>query len=106
MSLKKQVLKSRPVCKVTFRVSKEAADGAKTIYVVGDFNHWDENASPLKRLKSGEFTTTLELDTTREEYQFRYLYDSENWENEWEADGYADNGNGGENSIVKMTVDA
>lgn len=106
MSLKKQVLKSRPVCKVTFRVSKEAADGAKTIYVVGDFNHWDETASPLKRLKSGEFTTMLELDTTRDEYQFRYLYDGENWENEWEADGYADNGNGGENSVVKVTADA
>lgn len=106
MSFKKQLLKSRPVCKVTFRVSKEAADGAETIYVVGDFNHWDETANPLKCLKSGDFTATVDIDSTREEYQFRYLYDGENWENDWDADAYADNGNGGENSVIKMSVDA
>ena len=42
MSIKKQFLKSRPVCKVTFRVDKEAANTAEKLYIVGDFNQWDK----------------------------------------------------------------
>lgn len=100
MSLKKQTLKSRPVCKVTFRVPKEAANGATNIHLVGDFNDWSETATPMKPLKSGDFTTLLELDTEKESYQFRYLYDGKVWENDWEADAYVDNGAGEENSVV------
>lgn len=102
MSFKKQTLKTRPICKVSFRVSKEAAKGAKTIFVVGDFNEWSETASPMKALKSGDFTTVLELDTSKAEYQFRYLYDGQTWENDWEADAYVDNGAGAENSVIRL----
>lgn len=102
MSLKKQYLKSRPACKVTFRVSKEAAQNVSAIAVVGDFNDWDESATPMKALKSGEFTAVVELDTEKPEYQFRYLYDGASWENDWEADGYSTNGIDGENSVISM----
>ncbi|EIJ33694.1 isoamylase early set domain-containing protein [Thiothrix nivea] len=102
MSLKKQYLKTRPVCKVTFRISKEAARSAQAIYLAGDFNAWDAEAIPMTPLKSGEFTAVLELETATPEYQFRYLYDGEQWENEWEADGYAVNGIDGENSVVRV----
>jgi hypothetical protein len=40
MSIKKQFLKSKPVCKVTFRVPEEIGNSAKTAHVVGDFNDW------------------------------------------------------------------
>jgi len=100
--IKKQYLKTRPVCKATFRISKEAAQSAKSIHLVGDFNGWDAQLSPMSALKSGEFTLLVELDTTQPEYQFRYLYDGSRWENDWEADGYATNGVDGENSIVRV----
>ena len=104
MSLKKQTLKSRPVCKVTFRVAKEAAKGADSIHIVGDFNNWNETATPMKPLKSGDFTSMLELDTSKTEYQFRYLLDGQTWENDWEADAYIDNGEGAENSVIQISA--
>jgi 1,4-alpha-glucan branching enzyme len=100
--LKKQYLKTRPVCKVTFRVSKEAAQSAQTIHLAGDFNGWDEHSIPMTALKSGDFTATVELETQTPEYQFRYRYDGSHWENDWEADAYVHNGMDGENSVVRV----
>lgn len=102
MSIKKQFLKSRPSCKVTFRISKEVAGKADNIYLVGDFNEWDSNATPMKPLKNGDFTTVLELSVEKPEYQFRYLCDDSRWENDWEADDYIPNGIDGDNSVVRI----
>lgn len=88
MSLKKQYLKSKSVCKVTFRLSAKEASEAETARLVGDFNNWDERAAPMKKLKNGDFTQTLSLETAKE-YQFRYLLNDKKWENDWQADSYA-----------------
>ena len=48
MSLKKSYLKSKPVCKVTFRISSEEAKAADTVKLVGEFNEWDNTVSPMK----------------------------------------------------------
>jgi 1,4-alpha-glucan branching enzyme len=88
MSIKKQQLKSKPVCKVTFRLPKEEANSASSIHVVGEFNNWDTKATPMKKQKNGTFTTTLNLEPGKE-YQFRYLIDGKYWENDWNADKYA-----------------
>ena len=87
MSLKKRYLKTKPVCKVTFRVPKTVAKGAGAISIVGEFNDWQPGATPMKSLKSGEFTATVDLPAGRE-YQFRYLIDGETWENDGKADKY------------------
>ena len=87
MGIKKQFLKSKPVCKVTFRVPEEIGNSAQTAHVVGEFNGWEFSATPMKRLKSGAFTTTLDLEQGRE-YQFRYLLDEKQWENDAEADKF------------------
>ena len=104
MSLKKQFLKSKPVCKVTFRLPAEAAKDANTVHIVGDFNGWDIYATPMKKLKNGSFTVTLDLETdpeTNKEYQFRYLIDENTWENDWSADKYVPTPFGNaENSVV------
>lgn len=102
MSLKKQPLKSKPVCKVTFRVSKDAAKNAQSIHVVGDFNDWSKTKTPMKALKSGEFTALVEVSSDQAEYQFRYLYDGKTWENDWHADDYVGNGYGVENSVLRL----
>lgn len=100
MSLKKQFLKSKPVCKVTFRLPKKAAKAAKTVHVVGEFNNWDVYATPMKSLKNGSFTVTIDLEQGRE-YQFRYLLDEISWENDWDADKYLPSHFGNcENSVV------
>lgn len=87
MSLKKQYLTKKPVCKVTFRLPAEAIGPARSVHVLGDFNVWDPFATPMKRLKNGDFTVTINLETDRE-YQFRYLIDESRWENDWCADSY------------------
>ena len=88
MSFRKQYLKSRPVCKVTFNLSKEESGSAETATLVGEFNNWDPSATPMKRFKNGKFTVTLDLDLEKE-YQFRYFLDGERWENDPKADKYA-----------------
>jgi 1,4-alpha-glucan branching enzyme len=87
MAFKKQYLKSKAVCKVTFKLSKEEAQEAGTVRLLGDFNDWDQSSAPMKKLKNGSFTTSVDLpkDST---YAFRYLLDDTTWENDWQADAY------------------
>ena len=85
MSIRKQYLKSKQVCKATFRIPAEMGNLAKTAHIVGEFNNWTLFSTPMKKLKSGAFTTTLNLEPGRE-YQFRYLLDQNIWENEKDAD--------------------
>jgi 1,4-alpha-glucan branching enzyme len=80
----------------------EAVSGAETVHVVGDFNNWNYQANPMKKLKNGTFSLTLDLDQGKE-YQFRYLIDMENWENDWNADRYAPSPySDSENSVVSV----
>lgn len=85
MSIKKQYLKSKNVCKVTFAVPPSESDGVEKVYVVGEFNNWSTSATPMKRFKNGVFKVSLDLEKGRE-YQFRYLYDGRTWENDADAD--------------------
>ena len=102
MSLKKQYLKTKARCKVTFRLPKAAAPGAKTVHIVGEFNNWSTVNTPMKRLKSGEFKAVVDLVPSRA-YQFRYLIDQTIWENDWEADRYVESDFGDcENSVVVL----
>lgn len=99
--MKKRYLKKGQSCKVTFMLPKEAANKAKKVHVLGEFNKWDTNATPLKRLKAGNFSTTLELACGRS-YRFKYLIDDARWENDWHADSYIPNQYGGEDSLVSV----
>jgi predicted flap endonuclease-1-like 5' DNA nuclease len=97
--LKKQYLKSSPVCKVTFSLPLEAAPDAKVVKVLGEFNDWSwENGTPMKRTKN-DYTATLEL-ATGKCYEFRYFIDEHAWENDWQADDYAATSYGVFNSVV------
>jgi len=100
VGLKKEYLKTRKSCKVTFRLPSIAAEGAKHVYIVGDFNNWNMYDNPMRKLKNGDFTITLELEPERE-YQFRYLIDELKWENDWNADKYEKSPYGdSDNSVV------
>jgi len=96
MAIKKQYLKSKPVCKVTFSVPAEAA---KSVAVVGSFNQWDTTkATKLKKLKNGTFKGTVDL-ARDNSYEFRYLIDG-SYINDDEADSYAYNEFAGEENCV------
>lgn len=98
-SLKKQYLKSSPLCKVTFRLPKDAAGDAGAVSIVGEFNNWNMSEHQMKKLKNGDFTATIELPCNRE-FRFRYLIDSCRWENDWFADKYLPNEFGSDDSVV------
>lgn len=100
MSIKKKTSKGKTVCKVTFELPKEAAQGATQVQVVGDFNNWDPNTGiPMKASKTGSFSASVDLESGKE-YAFRYLIDGTRWENDWEADKYVPSEFGSENSVV------
>ena len=102
MSIKKKFLKSKPVCKVTFRLPEEIGNSTKTANLVGEFNGWNFLATPMRKLKSGAFTATVDLKRGRE-YQFRYLLDKKNWENDAEADKFVPTPFGdSDNSVVVL----
>ena len=87
MGIRKQFLKSRPACKVTFNISEDIGNASNQAHVVGEFNDWSTSATPMRRLKSGAFSTTMELPVGRS-YQFRYLLGQSHWENDPDADDY------------------
>jgi 1,4-alpha-glucan branching enzyme len=97
--IKKEYTKTGRSCRVTFSLPRDI--GAEKISVVGDFNEWDPEAAPLKRGKNGSFKATISLKpgTT---YRFRYLLDNETWENDSQADGYAPNPYGGDDSLLEI----
>ena len=102
MSIRKQYLKSKPVCKVTFRISEEVGKAAGTAHVVGEFNNWNISSTPMKKLKKGAFTATLNLEKGRE-YQFRYLLDNRTWQNDLDADKFVPTPFGdSENSVIDL----
>lgn len=98
--LKKQYLKNKPACKVTFYTPSEIQ--AENVHLVGDFNNWDEKSHPMERLKDGRFKLVLDLNAPAE-YQFRYLVDGAEWKNDAEADKYVPNPFSGDNSVLVLS---
>ena len=99
MSIKKQFYQTKPACKVTFRLTKDIANSASKVNLAGDFNNWDTNSIPMKHLKGGEYSVTIELPKGKE-YQFKYIIDGNSWVNEKEADKIVPNGFQTDNSVV------
>ncbi len=97
MAVKKQYLKTKPICKVTFTVP---APDAEIVVVAGDFNNWDEESFQLKKLKNGTFKGTLNLEKDKS-YEFKYIIDGM-WANEDDADAKVHNQFATENSVVSL----
>ena len=85
MAVKKQYYKTKSYCKVTFRLSKKIAGNAHKAAIAGDFNDWKSERTPMKALKNGDFTASLQLVKGRE-YQYRFVLDDQNWITDESAD--------------------
>jgi len=99
--LKKQFSKSKPTCKITFTLPKEAVAKGKSVELVGEWNDWDEKKAVKMKAAKSDYTATVELKTGRN-YEFRYLIGKSKWENDWQADGYVPNPFGFDNSVVSI----
>ena len=97
--LKKRFSKDGKKCRVTFELPAEV--NAETATLCGEFNDWDKEALPMKKLKSGKFSVGVTLKVGKE-YRFRYWLDGERWENDWAADAYKPNDFGTNDSIVSI----
>lgn len=75
---------------------------ADRIYVVGDFNQWDEAATPMQQERDGVWRATVEL-RRGSSYEFRYLIDGQ-WTSDSHADGFAQNRFGVSNSVVHASL--
>jgi len=84
---------------LTFQLPKNA--WAETVHVVGDFNDWNHHSHAMtcsEDEKSWHLTIEVEKNSS---YQFRYLVNGSHWQNDWDADRYASNPFGGDNSVVE-----
>ena len=98
MAIKKQFVKTKPVCKVTFSIE---AKEANTACVIGDFNNWNPAEGEMAKLKNGTFKVLFDLPKD-ETYEYKYVVDGE-FVNDPEADGYVFNDfAGAENSVVTV----
>jgi len=98
MAIKKQYLKSKPICKVTFTVP---AKGAKKVAVIGTFNEWNTKAAQLRKLKNGTFKGVIDLEKDKS-YEFRYLVDNE-YRNDEQADKYVwSDYAGADNAVLEL----
>jgi len=96
MAIEKKLLKSKPISKVTFSIDAPENEEVK---LVGDFNNWDLESHPLKKLKSGTFKITVDL-PTENQFEFKYVVDGI-YTNDTEADGLVHNAFSGEqNSVI------
>jgi 1,4-alpha-glucan branching enzyme len=75
---------------------------AESVHLVGDFNGWDHHSLPMLRQRRDDdaWEVTVTLDVGRS-YEFRYLINEEMWSNDSQADDYATNPYGADNSVVK-----
>lgn len=66
----------RLICIVHFWLPEAVAE--RSVHIVGDFNSWDTQATPMHRDGQGFWRATLELETGRV-FRFRYWVDNERW---------------------------
>jgi 1,4-alpha-glucan branching enzyme len=99
MSLQKKFNKTSKLCTVTFQLEKDISNGDLDIKILGEFNDWDTQKAITMKSKNGLFKASVDLEPGKE-YQFRYLINNSNWENDPKADKYIPTPFGVENSVI------
>ncbi len=97
--IKKNYTKKGNNCRVTFKYPNE--EDAESAVLTGDFNDWMLDTHPMKKLKDNSFSVTISLKSDFA-FCFRYVLDGNVWVNDPEADSYAPNEYGEQNSVVNL----
>ena len=80
-----------------------ASTWADRIFLAGDFNDWDQTATPMHQTRSGSWRAALDLPAGGR-YEFLYLIDGQ-WNTDFHADGSTPNIHGSENSVIITELD-
>jgi 1,4-alpha-glucan branching enzyme len=89
------------LARVTFELP--ATVWAGQISLVGEFNNWDGQVTPMTQDRLDEsWRATLDLEAGQR-YRFRYLLDGSTWLTDRQADGCAANSTGTYDSVVDLT---
>jgi len=89
-----------PWVRVTFTLPSTIQ--ASRVHLVGDFNGWDAQATPMHYDRGGgQWTASLDLENGRR-YRFRYLVDGQEWLNDWHADDFVENPYGSYDSVLNL----
>lgn len=88
---------------VTFTMPR--LEGVTGLNLAGEFNGWNPTAHPLTQAEDGTWSVTVELEAGRH-YAYRYLSNTGEWLNDWQADAYQPNEHGTDNSIVITALPA
>jgi hypothetical protein len=75
--------------------------GGGRVWVAGDFNDWDESATPLR--PEGDTCSATVVVLGGRCYGFRYVDEQGRWFNDDTADSYEPNTFGGHNGVVDLT---
>jgi len=70
MPLKKSYTKDKKTCKVTFILPADIR--AKSAFVVGEFNNWDRDTTPMDPAPDGSLQVEVAL-PTGQSYQYRFF---------------------------------
>ncbi len=83
--------------KIKFEFS---APDATEVFLAGDFNQWNTQATPMKKDKKGKWQATVSLEPAR--YEYRLLVDG-HWEDDPSCSDCVANEFGGQNCVRIVT---
>lgn len=89
----------KPNGRVRVPFTAPAIEGCDCLYLVGDFDAWNESAHPMQRAEDGTWFLALELEPDRQ-YEYRYRTSDGVWHSDPVAKAYVPNPYGSENAVV------
>ncbi len=75
------------------------ASSARSVYLTGNFNRWSATENPMRKDRSGTWTTRISLKPGN--YQYKFVIDG-TWQEDPRANASADNPFGTRNSIITV----
>ena len=96
--LKKTPIKKSNKTSVLFQLS-ELPEKADAVCLVGEFNEWKLDKTPMKKRKDGAWSVAMRLPNTGR-FEYGFVVDGEEWIADEAADDFVSNPYGGKNSVV------
>ncbi len=97
--IKRRKISGSDMVKVSFILP--ADDSRLPASVVGDFNQWSPEATPMVRRSNGTFSAVVPL-ASGATYRFRYCSEDGTWFNEGAADGFDANVHGSTDCLIEL----
>ncbi len=100
--IEQKQIKGKNAIKLTFTLPVSAVGEKRDVRALGDFNDWSWQTGVKMKAKGDNYVGTLEVPAAASSYQFRYLVDETQWENDHHAANYYDNAHGTTNGVVHI----